>query len=248
MAKESIVVAALFYGDHYDLADACASSLERIASSGVSADVSFRIGCNELGEKSTARVLEMVDNISKHAYAWLDLSTDNRFKYPVMRRLIRGDATLPGGVREISSDFFMWFDDDSRVCSGNMRQWVDLVLKAMKTSDMIGAIHSQQLLGQQKAWIKKQPWYAGKPSQGKAKFATGGWWTIRSSVLLKHDWPSEEIRHRGGDVMLGELCRQQGYRLSDFRHGLKINADLLTGKMNSSPRRGYDEKPVGWSG
>ena len=44
--------------------------------------------------------------------------------------------------------------------------------------------------------------------------------------------------------MLGELARQQGYRLGNFTTGLAINANESK-KCSSSPRRGAHLSPVG---
>ena len=45
--------------------------------------------------------------------------------------------------------------------------------------------------------------------------------------------------------MLGELCRQHGYTFSNVLKPVAINAGD-DGKNGTSPRRGYDSKPIGY--
>ena len=52
------------------------------------------------------------------------------------------------------------------------------------------------------------------------------------------------LKHRGGDVLLGELIRSQGLKLANYKKGVAINADD-NGKESASKRRGYDEQPIG---
>lgn len=67
---------------------------------------------------------------------------------------------------------------------------------------------------------------------------------IKTKVLADYGWPHPQLRHRGGDVLLGELIRHQGLKLINFKSGVAINADEL-GKESASKRRGYDEPPIG---
>jgi len=113
---------------------------------------------------------------------------------------------------------------------------------------MLGEVWRYGLGGNQHLWVRDQPWYAGKPVPAghKVKFVTGGWWTIRTEVIRKYDWPVPELDHRGGDVMLGELFRQQELGMKHFNHGVAINADAA-GVSSRSPKRGYDSRPIGYS-
>jgi hypothetical protein len=111
--------------------------------------------------------------------------------------------------------------------------------------------------GKQWEWIKSQPWY--NPSVGMPKkirhrgkdtyafeFCQGAWWVAKTHILLKHDWPLAEIRHNGGDSMLGELCRHQGLRMGRFYGSVHINADKQ-GRHSKAKRRGHSENRVGWN-
>jgi hypothetical protein len=79
----------------------------------------------------------------------------------------------------------------------------------------------------------------------KNPFITGGWWTIRTDIIRKWHWPTLDIKHNGGDMMLGELCRQQNYKMKNFDHGVGINAKMGSERASSAPRRGRSTKLVG---
>jgi hypothetical protein len=145
----------------------------------------------------------------------------------------------------------MWFDDDSYLCGEP--GWWDRVLAAASDHDMIGKHYRRVLEEAQWRWIRRQPWCdpdLGKPRAFRfrrtpsIRFCTGGWWVLRSEVLASHDWPSVELRHRGGDLLLGELLRHRGLRMGEFEEGVRINADE-GGRHSKARRRGFDEDPLG---
>ena len=116
-------------------------------------------------------------------------------------------------------------------------------MDAATEADMLGKIYFQRLQGKQWDWIIDQDWYnpsVGKPPIKRRKnsfvFATGGWWVIRTELLKKWDWPTPELKHCGGDSMLGELIRHQKYTLSGFETGVKINADDRGRHSKARPR------------
>jgi hypothetical protein len=51
------------------------------------------------------------------------------------------------------------------------------------------------------------------------------------------------LKHRGGDVLLGELMSHAGLKLVRYNTGIGINSDS-EGKESQSKRRGYDEPPI----
>lgn len=232
-----LTIAVLFYGDYPDLARRVLPSLCTIA---LYCPVELRIGCNAC----SAETLSIVESYRKYFAAkdlseriLLEVSSENIYKYPMMRRLI--------DLKPLPS-LFMWFDDDSYITSPDPIRWAETVLNRMNRCDMLGSIYTIRLQGNQHLWIQDQPWYKGKPvAPGKrVRFATGGWWCVRSQVLYAFNYPFPDLRHRGGDVMLGEALFQNDYRLDHFNEGVAINADA-EGRESKSPRRGYDELPVG---
>lgn len=224
-------VAVLLFGDYPKLAERCLSSLRRSLPSPRVAD--FRLGMNAV----CAETRRIAENFAKGtadacgvpvtAYDCLQ----NRFKYPLMRKMLHGSQL---------ASWTVWFDDDSYLTVGP--EWWDWLAKATEAADMLGKIYHAGASLDRNNWVKRQPWYSGDllplEHHGKPafKFATGGWWAIRSQILTDWDWPSRELVHRGGDSMLGELLRQRNYRLVDFHHGVRINADE-SGIHSTAPRR-----------
>ncbi len=225
---DKFTICVLLFGDHFDLAQRCLSSIVN----GVDPQaLNLRIGLNAV-----------TDETRKLAYALAPHSiwefTENRHKYPVMREMVHG-------VSPIRTPYTMWFDDDSYLVKPT-KTLLSQIDGLMPDADMLGSLYRIPWQGNQKLYVQAQPWYAGRDldSRPKIKFATGGWWTIRTEVLYRFDYPWPLLDHRGGDVMLGEMCYQQGLRLKHFRDGVKINADH-TGRESKAPRRGFDQLPLG---
>jgi hypothetical protein len=231
-------VCVLLYGDYPQLASRLLGSLDRYADGG---DFEVRIGCNQLSAESTLVVRQHLKEWGGRLCDWRHVywSPCNVYKYPMMRRMLY--------TRPITTPYTMWFDDDSWIHPAASPAWFSSVADAMADADMAGSVWERELQGNQAAWIESRPWYAGKKfARGdRTKFCTGGWWTIRTEILQKWDWPDRDIVHFGGDQMLGVLCSQQGYRVKHFEAGVAINADG-SGKCSSARRRGIlQEKLVG---
>lgn len=229
-------ICVLLYGDYLNLAERC---LRSIAETIRTQDLNLRVGLNECGQRTKQWVKSWVPP----ECIWE--SDTNIHKYPMMRQMFHG-------ANPITTPYTMWFDDDSYLDSFKLHQigsgdyWLNRVERAMISSDMIGAIYTKSWEGNQPWWVQDQAWFKQKPVGGrKGRFATGGWWTIRTEILYGWDYPWAALDHRGGDVMLGELCYQQGFRLNQFRDGVKINADG-NGLECKSLRRGYDSVPIGY--
>ena len=199
-------------------------------------NVEFRFGFNSVGPATRAFVKESIAQVF-HGASCVE-PEQNIFKYPMMRRLFY-DQPLTAPVT-------MWFDDDSCLAPDcAVSAWLPRVLKLLESYAMVGSLYRQRLLGNQAEWIRHQPWYTGKAVSPYIKFVTGGWWAIQTSVLQQFNWPIPQLRHRGGDVMLGALCEQQGLSVGHFRDKVWINANAA-GVESKSPRRGFDEKPIGF--
>lgn len=199
-------------------------------------NVEFRFGFNAVGEKTRAYVREAV-GADFHRHLWIEPES-NIFKYPIMRRMLH--------EQPLRAPFTMWFDDDSCLAPDcDVAVWWPRVKNLLDTYAMVGSLYRQRLLGDQPTWIKNQWWYNQKPVPPYVQFITGGWWTIRSEILLRYDWPMPELRHRGGDVMLGALCAQQDIPITHFRDKVWINANAA-GVESKAPRRGFNETPVGF--
>ena len=90
------------------------------------------------------------------------------------------------------------------------------------------------------AGLEQCRWFNGqsiREPRYRTKFCTGGWWAAQTEFLRCWDYPFPYLDHNGGDVLLGELVRQRGGRLHQFRDGIAINADK-SGRESKAPRRG----------
>jgi len=227
-----ITACVLLYGDHLRLAQRCLSSLLPY----IPQLHDVRLGLNACGNDTRQYVADFCEVVSRDIAVKVIDSPTNIYKYPMMRQLFALAPLQP---------YVSWFDDDSFIRKPG--RWYDDVLTFMDGTDMLGSVYRMPLRGRQADWIEDQPWYTGRPvntPRYSPTFCTGGYWTIRSEILTQHDWPTPQLCHRGGDVMLGELLRQQGKRITNARTGVAINADL-EGRESKSPRRGYDERAIG---
>lgn len=225
----------LLYGDYPQLATRCLN--DRLIA--LTDTVELRVAMNQCSDATKRVVQPLVDAGKIHR---LYDSPENRLKYPVIREMLYGE-------NPISTPYMMWFDDDSYLKDNGQtpHAWLSQVAAKMEHAQMIGSKYSLHLGGNQHEWVKAQSWYRENPAvtpRFKVYFATGGWWTVHVAMMRKYDWPIPELKHRGGDSMLGLLMQQQGLALAHFRDGVGINADM-DGKESASPRRGHDEVPLG---
>jgi hypothetical protein len=140
----------------------------------------------------------------------------------------------------------MWFDDDSCLAQDvDVEKWLPRLTQQVGHHSVVGSIYRTRLAGNQAAWIKAQPWYAGKEPATYVSFPAGSWWAAQTAVLQQFDWPPHTNTHRGVDVMLGELCRQQDLALGHFRDGVWINANA-DGVEAAGSKRGKNEQPIGF--
>lgn len=230
-------VCVLLYGDYPHLAERCLGPLRKLLEAGL---IELRVGCNQVSE-ATWKVLHGVAKAAHSDVFHIVGADTNWLKYPMMRHLFGLEGMLP---KIESTRHVMWFDDDSYIKDPDPAKWLDRVEEKMHGADMIGSLYRIGLTHNQRKWIAAQPWFTGKPVPNVATFATGGWWVLPAPIVYQYNWPVPELKHRGGDVMLGQLCAQNGLRLVKFNDGVAINADD-EGRESKSPRRGHDEDPVG---
>ena len=232
MAGVKFLVCALFYGDFPALAQRCALSLRALRDTGA---VDLRIGLNEVSAASRAAIGAALPGVDAlHADPQI-------YKYPMMRRLVHGYAG--------DATHLMWFDDDSCLVPGtDVPRWLQAVAGAAQgTRGMLGAAYLRAQPEPERAWIRAQPWYTGRPFPAATRFATGGWFVAPLALLRRFDWPPPSLRHNGGDVALGALCYQQGLDVVACHGGIAVNADASLAH-SSAPRRGFSEPPLGLGG
>jgi hypothetical protein len=228
----STTICCLIYGDYPKLADRCLRPISELYKHGVE----VRIGCNDMS-KATEDVINQLFSPSDNLT--VIKNSPQIYKYPMMRKLFN--------CKPIVTDKVMWFDDDSYIKDPNPVAWLKSVESLMidKKADMIGSLYHIPVSPKQKEWRRLHcSWFKVGMHTGKTLFATGGWWAISTNVLVQYDWPHPLLKHRGGDVLLGELMRHASLNLVKFNNGVAINADN-DGKESASKRRGYDEPPIG---
>jgi hypothetical protein len=228
----STTICCLLYGNYTKLADRCLRPISELYNNGVE----VRLGCNETSQETDELISQLFPASDR-----LIIRRHNPqiYKYPVMRELFN--------ARPITTDKVMWFDDDSYIKDTNPIGWLNSTQEFMNNNkaDMIGSLYYMPVLHKQQQWRRLHcSWFKPELHRSKACFATGGWWTLKSEVITKYDWPHPMLKHRGGDVLLGELMHHAGLKLVKYNTGVGINSDS-EGKESQSKRRGYDEPPIG---
>lgn len=232
-----VTVTVVLYGDFPSLAKRVLEPLWPLFRAGA---VDLRIGCNECSQ-ATLDYLADTGAFSDPNVGMI-ISPTNVHKYPMLRNLI--------GLAPLASKL-MHFDDDSYIDDPDPEDWLRIKLARCEAHTMVGQVWTMRLGGMQHMWVRDQPWYTGKTVEPGhvVRFCQGAWWLVPSATLYKYDWPDARLIRKGGDVMLGELCRQQGIVIRDVgkRCGVRINADEK-GNHSKSPTRGTGEfpDPIGW--
>jgi hypothetical protein len=225
-------ICVLHYGDYPDLARRVMEPLRR----DWMPHLDLRVGTNAIGA-ATRSYLEEYQQRWTGEWLWID-RVNNDFKYPVMRALFASRDLRP---------YCMWFDDDSCILPTAPASWFAQVAAQLASAAMVGSIWTKRVRPEQRKFYEQQPWYRGKPVLSRVNFVTGGWWAIRSEILLRFNWPPPDMQHTGGDMALGELCRQNNLFLKKFDSHLAINADASL-KCSSAKRRGISRPDYGAAG
>lgn len=238
-----ITICGLTYGDYGHLALRCLNSIY----SNLDASLfKLRYAFNEVSERSKKSVISFLED--KPNVERVYEADPQVYKYPMMRRMFH-DPDAP-----ITTDWIMWFDDDSHVLDRNWiidlahgvnQKFLDQTKDYPKGYHMFGKVYYFHLRGNQWEWMKKADWYTGrkprvdmskKPPQDKSDFCTGGYWVVTREAVQATNWPDARLRHRGGDVWMGAALHQQGYGVAQVNKGVKISDAKL---------RGYNEAIAG---
>ena len=227
----STTVCCLLYGDYPKLAYRCLKPISELYHKGTE----VRLACNEVSDATSKVISDLfADSLKYLKY------NPQIYKYPAMRELFK--------LKPLNTDYVMWFDDDSYITNSDPVKWLYDVETFMKNTgaDMAGSLYQVYSTPRQIEWRRLHcPWFKQNKASNKTKFATGGWWIIKAGIINKYNWPHTDLKHRGGDVLLGELMLHESLKLVNYKSGIAINADE-SGKESASKRRGYDEKPIGW--
>jgi hypothetical protein len=236
-----ISINVLLFGDHTDLANRCLSPLLEAVSVAPHLVLDVRIGLNAVTPATQAVVNAFGNACPVVCRTYSDVDGRNVLKYPLMRKMFNDAQVIRPTLR-------MWFDDDSYVKSPatflpRLREFWDMETSRGASSGsspaVVGALYrpTYSWTLNELSRIRQQPWFNGVSCSVRPLFATGGWWTADADFLREHDYPFPAIAHNGGDVILGELCRQQSRSILIYREGVAINADA-EGRESRARRRG----------
>jgi len=226
-----LTIMVLCYGDHFDLAKRCLSSITTNFNKN---QYHLRVGLNKVCEETKKYVLNLpeVDDIY--------VSKTNIHKPAMWRRM----------AKDIPTNWCMWFDDDSYVVDPNA---LNNRLNLINTQNFDMAGHVYYLHGEYphfKNYIKQQDWYTGKQipcgvleyeeiyntdgNETRWFFLTGGNWILRSNLLEKFNYPplsiskylsnNNQIANDGDDILICEILRQNNCKIIDIGEmGIRIN-------------------------
>lgn len=232
-------VCVLAYGDSRHLLARCLESLLVSSPRGFVSE--FRIGLNYVSRESHEFAQQWAESVAKTGlttrfYRPVWPTGSPAYKYPLMRRMFRQPV--------LNSSYVMWFDDDSYVTHAD---WWPLVTVAVKDADCVGQLQRRAMNNAQWLWMSQQRWFNRSLSKpANFIFPQGAWWVLSSRCVSSLDWPIPELRHCGGDAMLGEACRHRGIEVKPWCQGVRINADNL-GRQSQAIRRGYSEEILAWN-
>lgn len=221
-----ITLCVLLYGDFHELHRRC---LDNILRTTPRERVELRVGCNSVcGD--TLRYLEELRQSGDIFH--VDMSDDNRGKYPVMRAMFR---TPP-----LTTKWLIWFDDDT-ICD-RRDDWLELLAQAVVARQanncrVLGPLYRYRLSGSWQRWLAQAPWYRHKPwdvlhGQTFVQFPTGSCWAAECETVLACDIPDARLGHNKGDVTIGCQFHQHGHRIWSFTQ----QKDVIN--WSAVPRRG----------
>lgn len=209
-------ICVLFYGadeKHFKLAQRVLNEPMRCLAG---RNIEFRFGCNAVGDATTDFLRQQ---ISDHFHdAVLFHSPQNIMKYPMMREMFHAPR--------IRAPVTIWFDHDSCIVpEADANRWLDRVMQQLTHCDMLGSVQRAKIDDEHVDWIARQTWYTGKNINPYVSYAIGSWWAIKTPLLAQFDWPADMFKQKTGDVVLGELLRQNDLCVCHFRDDVRINVN-----------------------
>jgi GT2 family glycosyltransferase len=215
-----VTVCVICYGSHAQLARRFLDSLYRNTDPSL---FYLRAGLNE-AEPATHDLFRAYADRFHNIRLYTE--PKNIFKNPLMRRLFH--------EKPMESNWTIWCDDDTHFTRPDWLQRLALRIEQSPQADMWGWIHVLWTRDEGTLeWIRAASWFCSRPfrigkdlegnESAEFRFATGGFWALRTEQIYQLDWPDPRLRQGAEDFILGEALRQRGCRIENFNHGVAIN-------------------------
>lgn len=210
-----VCVFVLLYGaepSHFVLAQRVMNSaLEELCHLGVQ----FCFGCNAVGLETERFLQEKVTSVYKNAVV---LKDKNIFRYPMMRKMF--------SMALCNSASCMWFDHDSYISADDVTPWFSRIQKQVAANDVLGSIN-KCALDVTTAELADTLWPSSASRPAYIDTPNPSWWAAKSEVLLKNNWPPDNLGQKNGNLLFGEMIRRKDLRLAHFRDGVCINVNSV---------------------
>ena len=216
----SLTICVLCYGDNLQLAERFLQALYKNTDP---AAFRLRAGLNEVCS-TTSSLFSEYQRI--HGNIDIFFEPKNIFKSPMMRRMFSNPS--------ISTDWIVWFDDDSYPTRSD---WLQRLMLQIQRAPHVAQWGEGHILWNRdtntRMFIETAQWYCGKPIRNgldservesmEFAFMTGGFWAIKTEVLRALNWPDPRLIQANDDFLLGEALRQNGYECRQFSRGVHVN-------------------------
>lgn len=221
-----VTICILGYGDHFDILKRC---LDGVLRTTARSQVEIRVGGNALCRDSINYIdmLQLRGDVDH-----INLSPDNRYKYPAMRQMFRSQP--------LTTEWLVWLDDDAEIVSEN---WLDLMLEQTLAGWDAGArwcgpLYTYHINQRWRDWCEASGWYQSRkrpwPADGNVIFCSGGLWLAHVPTLMAMDVPDARLENNKGDVTIGLQMYQAGAAVVNF----SPRPDKKHVRWSNSPRRG----------
>jgi hypothetical protein len=215
----------LCYGNYPELARKCLSGiLETVPAE----RMDLRIAANACSPAT----LDYLRTVPASA---LYISSENQFKYPMMRRMFWDPQ------RPITTNYVVWFDDDTWTVHPH---WIDNLAQTIieghpQNYRLYGntMIHDLSIYGDTRPdlWFRQADWYRGlnfrlrgkpatAPNGSLIDFAVGWCWALATETLQHANIPDVRLQHNGGDITIGEQVHQTGALIKQWNRGKALVA------------------------
>jgi hypothetical protein len=197
--------------------------------------VSIHVGTNSLAPAASEWLTTLRD---RGDIQYLDMSADNRKKYPVMRHLFHESG--------VETKWMVWLDDDT-ICDKDPAWLEKMCWQAIggykARTRAVAPVARYKMTRrwtewcQAATWWKDRPWHKPHPTNRLyALFPLGSFWMIHTQTARDLDIPDPRIGHNKGDVSIGCQLWQSNYDIAVFDSRRTIVS------WNNSARRGLTDK------